>query len=100
MQSDEYLDGHYIGIRKESETDSSCTYRFIANRYRRIGNRRLEDLGPVFGSFRIDKGSGSTELIEPMPGDDKGGTYVRAAQKISRYWREGELPDSAIYCAG
>ena len=100
MQPDDYLDWMNIGIRKESETDSTCTYLFICNRYRRLDNKRSEDLGHVTGTFRIDKKSGLTEIVEQMPGDEKRGVYGRASQKIRKYWVAGELPDSAIYCAG
>jgi hypothetical protein len=35
-----------------------------------------------------------------MPGDERLGIYGRASQKIRKYWAAGELPASAIYCAG
>ncbi len=70
MQSEDYLDRHYIGIRKQSETERVCCYEFICTEYRRIGTKRLEQLGYVTGAFQIDKQTGTTELVHPMPGDE------------------------------
>ena len=102
MQTDDSdLDWMDIGIRKEAETDRACIYLFICKRYRRrVDHKRLEDLGHVTGKFTIDKRTGATSLIEPMPGDAKAHVYVRASHKIIKCWAAGELPDSAVYCAG
>ncbi|PZU19357.1 MAG: hypothetical protein DI584_18275 [Stenotrophomonas sp.] len=100
MQPDDYLDRHYIGIRKQSETERMCHYQFICTQYRRIGTKRLEQLGHVFGNFQIDKQTGITELVSPMPGDKSLSAFTRASHKIHKCWLAGELPDSEQYCAG
>jgi hypothetical protein len=102
MQPDDcYLDWMNIGIRKEAETDSACVYLFICTRYRRrTDDKRTESLGEVIGKFAIDKRNGTTSLVEPMPGDERARVYERASHKIIKHWVGGDLPESAIYCAG
>jgi hypothetical protein len=100
MQSDGYLDTHYIGIRKESETDLYCTYLFICTHYRRGEGKRLESLGEVTGTFTIDKKDGAIELVKPMQGDERRRAYERAAYKIQKHWAAGTLPNSEVFCAG
>ncbi|WP_226426990.1 hypothetical protein ACCQ14_01775 [Xanthomonas sp. NCPPB 2865] len=100
MQSEDYLDRHYIGIRKQSETERVCCYEFICTEYRRIGTKRLEQLGYVTGAFQIDKQTGITELVHPMPGDESLSAFNRASYKIHRCWLGGELPNTDQYCAG
>ena len=100
MQPDGYLDRHYIGIRKQAETEQVCHYEFICTEYRRIGTKRLEQLGHVTGTFQIDKQTGATELVHPMPGDESLSAFNRASYKIHKCWLAGELPNSEQYCAG
>ncbi len=96
-----YLDTMTVGIRKEVETDSFCTYMFICTVYRRRADgKRLEGVGDVIGRFCIDRENGAATLTEPMPGDEAKRAYLRASYKIFTYWKAGELPDSARYCAG
>ncbi|WP_312320130.1 hypothetical protein [Stenotrophomonas sp.] len=95
------MDTMNIGIRKEVQTDSVCTYMFICTVYRRrTDGKRLEEAGDVTGRFCIDRESGAATLIEPMPGDEAKRAYLRASYKIFKYWKAGELPDFARYCAG
>ncbi|OQP80148.1 hypothetical protein IM53_008790 [Xanthomonas phaseoli pv. dieffenbachiae] len=100
MQAADYLDRHYIGIRKQSETEELCDYEFICTEYRRIGTKRLEQLGYVTGVSRIDKQTGNTELVRPMAGDEDLRAFNRASYKIRKCWLAGELPSSEQYCAG
>ncbi len=100
MQPGDYLDTHYIGIRKESEADLQCTYLFICTRYRRVEGKRMESLGDVTGTFTISKEDGSTQLIKPMQGDERLCAYERAAYKIKKRWAAGEFPSSDVFCSG
>lgn len=100
MQPEDYLDRHYIGIRKQSETEQVCYYEFICTEYRRVGTKRLEQLGHVMGTFQIDKQTGTTELVHPMPGDESLSAFNRSSYKIHKRWLAGELPNSEEYCAG
>lgn len=70
----------YIKIEKTEEDDDRAIYRFTGD-------------GGASGTFSIDKGTGSFNLIEEMPGDGEQAVYRRASIKILRGWREGNLPD-------
>ena len=100
MQPEEYLDRQYIGIRKQAETEQVCHYEFICREYRRIGTKRLEQLGHVTGAFQIDMQTGATELVHPIPGNENLSAFNRASYKIHKCWVAGELPNSEQYCAG
>ena len=69
----------YLIIDKISEDDLVARYRFTCD-------------GGRIGSFQIDKESGEVSLLEPMPGDERGHAFNRAAVKIMREWKQGNLP--------
>lgn len=52
------------------------------------------------GLFRINKATGETELLYPMPEDEKNYRYLLAAATIHEHWRGGTLPDFAIFASG
>lgn len=51
------------------------------------------------GSFEIDKSTGNVKLINEMPGDAAGRHFEKAAVKIMRAWKTGQLPDFAEWAS-
>lgn len=76
----------YLLIDKMSEDDLVAIYRFTGD-------------GGRTGSFQIDKESGDVSLVEPMPGDEQGRSFNRAAVKIMREWKQGNLPVRAEWAS-
>lgn len=70
----------YIKIQKILEGDAAVRYSFESDQGRR-------------GSFELNKKTSEVILIEPMPSDEQGHCFNRAAVKIMREWREGRLPE-------
>jgi hypothetical protein len=69
----------YIVVEKMSEDALVATYRFKGD-------------WELTGTFQINKENGEILLIEQMPGDEKGHVFSRAAVKILREWKQGNLP--------
>lgn len=76
----------YLLIEKTSENDLVVSYRFTGD-------------GGRTGSFQIDKESGEVSLVEQMPGDEQGHAFNRAAVKIMREWKQGNLPAFAEWAS-
>lgn len=76
----------YIQISKIDESEQAARYRF-------------EGDGGKSGIFEIAKSSGEVTLIEPMPDDEKGHFFNRAAVKILKEWREGVLPETSEWAS-
>lgn len=70
----------YIRISKMDESESSARYVFESDQGRR-------------GVLSFDKLTGEASLIEPMPGDEKRHCFNRAAVKVGREWKAGNLPE-------
>lgn len=75
----------YIAIYKTSEDQRVARYRFSS--------------GVRSGNFEIEKASGSIELLDEMPDDASGRHFERAAVKIIRAWKTGQLPDFAEWAS-
>jgi hypothetical protein len=73
--------GFYIKIEKTNETEQAVQYTFESDRGR-------------CGIIEINKKSGESTLIKPMPEDERLHCFNRALVKITREWREGRLPQS------
>jgi len=70
----------YVKIIKTAEDALSATFRF-------------EDSGYSAGALQFSKQDGQVSLLTPMPGDEKGYHFERAAAKLRKRWKRGELPD-------
>lgn len=98
---EEFLDWMCISLHKEQEDAESCSYRFTTTKYKILdAKRNAEALGSVSGILKLTKNDGSIKLTEPMPGDTVKRIAMRAAQKISRHWANGELPENTLFAAG
>lgn len=91
--------GFCISIEKISEDGDQAIYKF-------------SESSGIGGTFAIDKNSGETRLLESIqyetqiPSEvlntQKKGSYIktlyiRASRKISLSWKEGTLPERAMY---
>lgn len=74
----------HIIINKISETPADATYRFYDTAY------PAEE-----GEFLLDKESGAITVTKPT----REVWFTRAAMKISRYFRDGNIPDSAEWAS-
>ena len=70
----------YVKITKTFEDSVSATYRF-------------EDSAHCAGTLKFSKPDGQAALLTPMPGDEHGYHFDRAAAKLRKHWKRGELPD-------
>jgi hypothetical protein len=70
----------YIKIMKLFEDGNSATFSF-------------GDGADTSGTFRFDKAAGDATLLTPMPGDENGHRFGRAAVKIIRAAKLGDLPE-------
>lgn len=76
----------YIIIRKINEDNRFASYQFAGD-------------GERYGEFSINKKSGDILLTKKMPGDEAGHFFNRAAMKVLRAWRQGELPELAEWAS-
>jgi len=76
----------YIEIDKISETVAEAIYEF-------------SDTEAGKGRLRLDKASGDVTEVMAAPGDDKGRRFQRAAVKVVRHWKEGQLPDKTCWAS-
>ncbi len=101
IDADEFLDWMCVNVRKDDETETSCTYSFTCLKHRKLeASRRSEAVGPVTGQLSIRKSDGELKLLVPMPGDQEQRVVARAAQAIIRHWRKGEYPNNTAHIAG
>ena len=70
----------YVKITKTFEDLVSATYRF-------------EDSAHCAGTLKFSKPDGQAVLLTPMSGDEHGYHFDRAAAKLRKHWKRGELPD-------
>jgi hypothetical protein len=78
--------GTYVLIRKVSETDLDAVYEF--------GPNELE-----VGRFRINKGNGEVELLQPVPKERAEFYFQRAMVKILQHFKLGEMPDRTCFAS-
>jgi len=76
----------YLDIKKASEKDDSVTYS-----YSTVDGRS--------GEFTIDKASGEIQILRLADGDDDEHLFRRAAHKITKHCREGELPELTCWAS-
>lgn len=76
----------YILIEKIREDDLSADYRFKGD-------------GEGIGLSRFNKVNGEVLLVQQMQGDEHGHVFNRAAVKIMREWKRGNLPASAEWAS-
>lgn len=71
----------YVKLNKISDNDSSVRYSFEADPAR-------------IGVLALNKATGDSQLVQPMPSDEGLHCYTRAAVKVRREWSEGRLPQT------
>lgn len=76
----------YIEIDKISETGDVAIYEF-------------SDTETGKGRLRLDKASGDVTEVVAAPGDAQGRRFQRAAVKVVRHWKEGQLPDKTCWAS-
>ncbi|MHA6916155.1 hypothetical protein ACQUJO_23930 [Ralstonia pseudosolanacearum] len=76
----------HITMEKIAENTLTADYRF------KVSDGRS-------GVFQIDKESGEIALLEEMPGDEGRHLFTRAAVKIMRSWKQGNLPSVAEWAS-
>jgi len=103
LTEDMRVDAQSIGMLRDKETDGFVDYFFIANLWckdPRQKNRHMQ-AGECRGLFRFDKTTLDAELLLPMPGDDSGSRFGKAARKVLKEYREnGEWPQGTQYASG
>jgi hypothetical protein len=76
----------YIEIDKISENADEAIYDFSDSEARK-------------GRLRLDKASGDVTEVVAAPGDVHGRRFQRAAVKVVRHWKEGQLPDKTCWAS-
>ena len=96
------VDWMSIGIIKDKETEDFVDYFFFSDVWDkdpRFANRRMI-VGQNRGLLRLEKESGSIELLAPMPEDRDARRFRKAALSLAKHWNKGEFPDATSYCCG
>lgn len=75
-----------IEIEKISETVNETIYEFF-------------DMATGKGRLRLDKASGEVTEVAAAPGDGQGHRFQRAAVKVLRHWKEGQLPEKTCWAS-
>lgn len=75
----------YISITKTFEDPTVVRYRFE-------GDGRI-------GSLTIAKATGEVALDAPVPGDENGHYFSRAAAKLRKHWNHGEFPEHTAWAS-
>lgn len=103
LNEDMRVDGQSIGIFKDEETSTCVDYFFEADlrcRDPRFQSRFMK-VGTCRGLFRYDKVTLGAELLFPMPGDDSGSRFDKAAFKVLKEFRtNGFWPVGTQFAAG
>jgi hypothetical protein len=74
----------HILIDKIDETSADVTYRFYESAY-----------PSEVGEFMLNKGTGDITLTKPT----RDAWFTRAAMKITRHFRDGNIPESAEWAS-
>jgi hypothetical protein len=103
LTEDMRVDAQSIGMLKDKETDRFVDYFFLANLW--CKDPRYESChmqaGECRGLFRFYKNTLDVELLLPMPGDDSGTRFGKAARKVLKEYRaNGEWPKCTQYASG
>jgi len=96
------LDWMCIDLRRDVETEDYADYFFsssVTDKDPRFTSRSMI-VGHNVGLFRINKATGETELLYPMPEDEGERRYHSAASTIRKHWRGGKLPEMAMFACG
>ena len=81
-----YILAFYIDLDKIEQTETYVRYIY----YNRPDNAGILELNFIAGNF--------TE-IEVAPDDPNGYLLERAAMKISKHWKKGELPEKTFWAS-
>ena len=103
LTEDMRVDAQSIGMLKDKETDGFVDYFFIANLWCKDPRYESRHMlaGECRGLFRFDKNTLDAELLLPMPGDDSGTRFEKAAWKVVKEYRaNGEWPKGTQYASG
>ncbi len=76
----------YIEIEKLKERENTVQYKFSL-------------LNECSGILSINKDSGDVTLIEPLPNKHGENHFARAAYKVKKHWKEGNLPDKTCWAS-
>lgn len=76
----------YVEIRKESESDSDCIYRYVA-------------ADGTLGRVKVSKTDGETKPVEIAAGDQDQRRYLLVARKLLLHFREGNFPDETCWAS-
>ncbi len=76
----------YIKITKVETNENTVRYRFEAENGRE-------------GLFDFKSSDGAVELVKAMEGDGNEHCFKRAAAKIYKEWKNGNLPDEAEWAS-
>ena len=76
----------YVEIRKESESDTDCTYRYLA-------------ADGTVGRVKVSKTDGKTEPVEIADGDQDQRRFMLVSRKLLLHFREGNFPDETCWAS-
>ena len=77
-----------VDIKKLADADAYADYSFTVAE------------ASEAGILRIDKETGDVSLIRPMKGPATADAHFhRAAHKIKQHWKQGGLPETAVWAS-
>lgn len=76
----------YVAIRKLSGNESHVEYKFGPNE-------------ETVGRLRIDRRTGTIEILEEVPGDDSRSYSIRASRKLTLHFRNNEFPETTCFAS-
>jgi hypothetical protein len=97
-----HVDSMLIDLRRDVETEDYADYFFACTVFDKDPRFRTRSMivGNNVGLLRITEATGQIELLRPMAEDEGNHRYMKAASTVARHWREGKLPEFAIYASG
>lgn len=96
------VDWMCIGILLDKEKPDYADYFFessVWDKDPRFKSRSMK-VGVNRGLMRLNKGSGTIELLQPMPEDRDEERFRRAATKLKKHWEAGEIPKATQFACG
>ena len=77
-----------IDIKRLVEEDNHADYSFTVSEARQVG------------ILRINRTTGEVSLVRPMEGPESADVHFhRAAHKIKQHWKQGSLPEAAVWAS-
>lgn len=76
----------YVKAVKVEESPTHVVYRF-------------GDTDELVGRFALERRTGRAELLEPLPSDEDGRLFERAAWKVQRAWQRGEVAAVVVWAS-